>query len=165
METFLQDLRHAVRSLRRSPGFGVVVVLTLALGIGANTAIFSVANAVMLRPLRAPEPDRIVQFMSSGPSGAYPTVNLPTASAWLQQTTSVLEDVSAHRLDFINLTGGPHPEQIAAARVTAAFFRLFGATVRTGRTFTREEDRPGAERVVVLSHAFGSDALVEMPPS
>src|SRR5712691_7015909 len=105
MDTFLQDLRHAVRSLRRSSGFGVVVVLTLALGIGANTAIFSVANAVMLRPLHAPEPDRIVQFMSSGPSGAYPTVNLPTASAWLQQTTSVLEDVSAHRLDFINLTG------------------------------------------------------------
>ena len=165
METFLQDLRHAVRSLRRSPGFGVVVVLTLALGIGANTAIFSVANAVMLRPLHAPEPDRIVQFMSSGPSGAYPTVNLPTASAWLQQTTSVLEDVSAHRLDFINLTGGPHPEQIAAARVTAAFFRLFGATVRTGRTFTREDDRPGAERVVVLSHRlwqrrFGGDAAI-----
>src|SRR5947209_8935694 len=70
MDTFLQDLRHAVRSLRRSPGFGVVVVLTLALGIGANTAIFSVANAVMLRPLHAPEPNRIVQFMSSGPSGA-----------------------------------------------------------------------------------------------
>jgi hypothetical protein len=72
--------------------------------------------------------------MSSGPSGAYPTVKLPTANAWLQQTTSVLEDVSAQRLDFVNLTGVPHPEQIAAARVTAAFFHRFGATVETGGT-------------------------------
>jgi predicted permease len=165
MDTVVQDLHYAVRSLRRSPGFAVVVVLTLALGIGANTAIFSVANAVMLRPLHAPEPDRIVQFMSNGPSGAYPTVTLPTANAWLQQTTSVLEDVSAQRLDFVNLTGGAHPEQIAAARVTAAFFRLFGAAVETGRTFTRVEDRPGGERVVVLSHRlwlrrFGGDAAI-----
>jgi putative ABC transport system permease protein len=165
MDTFLQDLRYAVRSLRRSPGFAAIVVLTLALGIGANTAIFSVANAVMLRPLHAPEPDRIVQFMSSGPSGAYPTVNLPTANAWLQQTNSVLEDVSAQRLDFVNLTGTPHPEQIAAARVSATFFHLFGATVEAGRTFTRDEDRPGGERVVVLSHRlwlrrFGGDAAI-----
>src|SRR5437870_188220 len=152
MDTFLQDVRYTIGGLRRSPGFAGVVVLTLALGIGANTAIFSVANAVLLRPLHAPDPARIVQLMSSYPSGVYPTVSLPTANAWLQQTTSVLEDVSAQRLDFVNLTGPPHPEQIAAARVTATFFDLFGAAVETGRTFSREEDRPGAERVVVLSH-------------
>ena len=92
-------------------GSAAVVVLTLALGIGANTAIFSVAKMpIMLRPLRAPSPTALSGSCQAGHQVPYPAVNLPTANAWLQQTNSVLEDVSAQRLDFVNLTGAPHPE-------------------------------------------------------
>jgi predicted permease len=154
VETVWQDVVHAVRGLRREPGFAAVIIATMALGIGANTAIFTLVNAVLLRPLNVADADRIVRFVgASGGSPLLPTAALPIAQTWLQQE-GVFEDVSAHRLDLVNLTGTLDPQQIAVARVTHKFFRLFGATLFAGRTFSIDEDRPGAERVAVLSHGI-----------
>ena len=164
IETFLQDLRLAIRIFLRSPGFTVTAVLVLALGIGANTAIFSVVNAVLLKPLNYPNPDRIVQFMLSTPGGPAVGGSAAELNIWRQQT-GVFDDVSAYRLGTINLTGESHPEQLTLAQASAACFHLFGAPVIQGRTFTVEEDRPGEGQVVVLSNAlwqrrFGGDAHV-----
>ena len=160
LDTLWQDVRYALRSLRRTPGFTLAAVITLALGIGANTAIFSVANAVVLRPLHAPGAERLVRFaMTYDGTPAWPT-GLDGFNHWRQQTA--FDDVSAHWLEFANLTNGSYPEQISVARVTNRFFYLFGAPVIKGRTFTIDEDHPGAPPVVVLSaelwtRQFGAD--------
>jgi hypothetical protein len=149
-----RDVRHAARTLARNPGFTAVAVLTLMIGIGANTAIFSVVNAVLLRPLNVVNADRIVRFVGGPAGGAlFPTASLPIAAVWLQQT-GVFHDVSAHRLDLLNLTGTPEPEQIPVARVTKDFFRLFGAPLLAGRTFSADEDRLGGNHVAVLSYGL-----------
>ena len=150
LETLFQDLRLAIRMFLRSPGFTATVVLVLALGIGTNTAIFSVVNAVLLKPLNYPDPDRIVQFMLSTPGGPAVGGSAAELNIWRQQT-SVFEDVSAYRLGTINLTGESDPEQLTLSQASATGFHLFGAPVVQGRTFTAEEDRPGGARVVVLS--------------
>jgi predicted permease len=158
-----QDLKYALRMLRRTPGFTAAAVVALALGIGANTAMFSVVNAVLLRPLRAPDADRIFRFTETYQGTPSWVAGLRTFNTWRQQTAA-FEDISAHWLEFANLTSASYPEQIPVARVTAGFFRLFGAQVIKGRTFTEEEDRPGgATSVVVLSREFwtrqfGADA-------
>ena len=154
LETFLQDILHTFRNLRREPGFAAVVIATLAIGIGANTAIFTLVNAILLTPLKVADADRLVRFVG-GPAGGTlnPLASLPVARVWLQQA-GAFEDVSAHRLDLLNLTGTANPEQIPIARVTHTFFRLFRTPVLAGRAFSADEDRPGAERVAVISHAF-----------
>ena len=151
---------------RRNPGFTVAAVAALALGIGANTAIFSVINTVLLKPLAYPEPDRIVQILNTNPNGSYPWASVTNFNNWRQQT-SVFQDVTAYDDGHaaMNITGGAYPEQIHAARVSADYFRLFGTRLIHGRTFTPEEDRPNAGRNVVLSHGlwqrrFGSDANI-----
>ena len=163
METLLQNLRYAVRTLRNSPGFAAVAILTLALGIGANTAIFSVVNAVLLQPLSYPNPDRLVELELSSPQGNGNVTSIPKFNVWREQT-DVFDSVAAY--DFsgpgINLTGGDRPELIKGIHVSADYFRVFGAPVALGRTFTPEEDRPGGPAVVVISNGlwrnrFGSD--------
>jgi len=103
-----RDVQYAVRTLAKTPGFTTVAVLTLALGIGANTAIFSVVNAVLLRPLSVPDGDRIVRFVGTSPNGVASQASLPLAGVWLQQG-GLFHDISAHRLDLVNLTDAPTP--------------------------------------------------------
>ena len=155
VEDAWRDLRFAVRSLRKMPSFTVIAVLVIAVGIGANTAVFSVINTVLLKPLTYPDPQSLVQLMNTGPEGSYPAANIPKFYTWSQQT-SIFQTVAAHDTGGagMNLTGGNDPEQIQAMHVTADYFRLFGAPVIAGRTFTAEEDRPNGGREVVLSYGL-----------
>ena len=151
MRSFLEDLRYARRTLFQNPGFTIAALGALALGIGANTAIFSVVNTVLLKPLSAPDADRIVEFESTTAGVPYSAASPRNFNVWREQTTQ-FQDVSAHWLDHVNLTGGSDPELIPAARVTVDFFRLYGAPVLYGRTFSSDEGRPKGGDVVVLSH-------------
>jgi predicted permease len=155
METFLQDLKHSLRMFRQSPGFTATAISALALGIGANTAIFSVINTVLLKPLPYPEPDRIVQLMLSSPQGTGNIASIPKFMLWREQNR-VLTDMALY--DFggpgINLSGGDRPEQVKGIHVSADYFRLFGASVAAGRTFTPDEDRPRGGRYVVISNGL-----------
>lgn len=163
METLLNDIKHSLRMFFQSPGFTLAAVAALTLGIGANTAIFSVVNTVLLKPLTYPDADRIVQFLLTSPNGSSAGASVTKFNLWRKQT-SVFQDVTAY--DFggpgLNLTGGAYPEQIKGLHVTADYFRLFGAPVIQGRTFTTEEDLPRGGRVVVLGQGlwerrFGAD--------
>jgi predicted permease len=170
METLWMDLKHAFRMLRQSPGFTITAIAALALGIGANTAIFSVVNTVLLKPLAFPQPDRIVVLMNSSPQGTWPGASVPKYNTWRRQT-QVLEDVSAYDPGGpgLNLSGGDRPEQLKGIHVSYEFFHLFGAQVAVGRTFTAGEDRPRGGNVIVLSNGlwqrrFGSDPGVVGKP-
>jgi len=161
----LQDIRHACRSLLRSPGFSLAAILTLALGIGANTAVFSVVNTVLLKPLSYPEPDRIVQFWLKSTEGSVPGASIPDLRFWLQNAEAV-DDISAYDLGegVLGLTSGI-PEEVHGVHVTANYFRLFGAPFALGRTFSADEDRAGSAKVVVLSYRlwkqrFGGDQQI-----
>jgi putative ABC transport system permease protein len=163
METFWMDLKHAVRLLRQSPGFTITAISALALGIGANAAIFLVVNTVLLKPLAFPQPDRIVVLMNSTPQGTWPGASVPKYNTWRGQT-QVLEDISAYDTGGpgLNLSGGERPEQLKGIHVSYEFFHLFGAQAAVGRTFTAAEDRPRGGNVIVLSNGlwqrrFGSD--------
>jgi putative ABC transport system permease protein len=155
MDTLLKDLRHSLRMFVRSPGFTLAAIAALALGIGANTAIFSVVNTVLLKPLAYPNPDRIVQFLNTSPEGRGNGASVTKFNLWRSQT-SVLQDAAAYDEGGagVNVTGGSYPEQIRAVHVTADYFRLFGAPVILGRTFTKEEDLPHGGKYVVLSHGL-----------
>src|SRR6185436_12269667 len=153
METFFRDLKHSLRMFRQTPGFTAAAVAALALGIGANTAIFSVVNTVLLKPLPFPDPDRIVNFLTTSPTGSFDGGSVPRFMVWREQSGAV-QDSAAYRFGVMNLTGGDSPEQLSSGQVTADFFRLFGAQIAAGRTFTPDEDRPNGGKVVVLSHGF-----------
>jgi len=164
VDGFRQDLRHALRSFARNPGFAAVVILTLGVGIGATTAVFSVVNAVVLRPLKAPHAERLVRSFSISSGRASDLPSPYTLKVW-KELTDVFEDVSAHRLDSVPLIGGSEPEQVSVGRVSEPFFRLFGASLVTGRTFTADEDRPNGPAVAMLStefwaRRFGSDPQI-----
>ncbi len=137
-----------------SPGFTIAVLAALALGIGADTAIFSVVNAVLLKPLTYPEPDRIVQFLNTSPQGDFNGASATKFHVW-QEQSNVFQDVAAY--DFsgkgLNLTGTV-PEQIHGVHVTEAYFRLFGARMLLGRSFTFQEDQPNGGNLAVLSYGF-----------
>jgi putative ABC transport system permease protein len=155
METLIKDIRYGVRGLWKRPGFTAVAVITLALGIGANTAIFSVVNAVLLRPLQFRDPDRLVMIWEDATFAGFPR-NTPAPANyvdWKTQTQS-FEDVAASAESTFNLTADGDPERVAAYKVTANFFPLFGVAPALGRNFATEEDRPGAQKVAVLSHAL-----------
>jgi predicted permease len=148
------DLKHSLRSLFKNPGFTIAAVAALALGIGTNTAIFTVVNTVLLKPLTYPDADRIVQLLNISPTNKGVVASPTKFNTWRQQT-SVLQDVAAY--DFggpgFNLTGD-HPEQVHGIHVSEAYFRLFGAPVMLGRTFTPQEDSPNGGKVVVLSYGL-----------
>jgi predicted permease len=153
MESLLQDVRYALRGFARTPQFTLVALAALTLGIGTNTAVFSVVNAVLLKPVPFPDPDRLVMFMNTGPQGSNPAASPAKFAHWRQQT-SVTTDATAFRFGVVNYTGGSSPEQLRSGQVSADFFRLFGAPFALGRGFTRDEDRPEGERVAVLSYGF-----------
>ena len=163
MDTLRADLKHALRMMRRSPGFTITAVSALALGIGANTAIFTVVDAVLLKPLPYPDPDRVVQLMLKSPQGSGATASVPLYNTWRAQDR-VLQDVTAYDLGGpgINLSGGDRPEQVKGIHVSREYFRLFDVPVARGRTFTQDEDSPRGPRVVVMSFGlwqrrYGSD--------
>lgn len=163
MRDLWTELRFARRSLGKTPAITAVVLLTLALGIGATTAIFSVVDAVLLTPLPYPQPDRLVALLDTNPEAGLPrfSTSPPDFVDWQEQSTSFEHMVAVTRSD-VSLTGDGDPEQLLGASVVGDFFEVFGVPPRIGRGFTAEDDRPGAPRVAVLSHAvwqrrFGGD--------
>jgi putative ABC transport system permease protein len=154
MGDFRQDLRYSLRMLVSSPAFTLTAIAAIALGIGTNTAIFTVVNAVLLKPLSYPEPDRIVQFMNTFPQGNGTSSSPINYNIWRAQS-DVFQDVTAY--DFggpgFNLTGIV-PEQVHGIHVSESYFRLFGASVVLGRTFTTQEDSPNGGHAVVISYGF-----------
>ena len=163
MNHLLQDARHGLRSFLKTPGFAAVAVATLALGIGANTAIFSVVNAVLIRPLPYPSSERLITVWNK-----YPKMGLSQAAISgpdfvdRSESSRVFEQVGAITDASLNLTGGGDPERIRGVRASAGLFQVLGVQPALGRAFRPEEDRPGAEPVVVVSHGlferrFGGD--------
>ncbi len=164
MTRLLEDLKHALRVFRTSPGFAAMVVAAIALGIGTNTAIFSVVNAVVLKPVPFTDPDRIVQLQVKRDEVDF---GWNTSSAkfnvW-REVPDVFSDIAGFMTGVpLNLTEGDTPEQISAARVTEGYFRVFSAPIARGRTFTPDEDLPTSAATVVLSHAFWTDRLAADP--
>ncbi|HEX8178415.1 MAG TPA: ABC transporter permease [Pyrinomonadaceae bacterium] len=164
IEKFVQDVRYGWRMLWKYRGMTAVAVLTLALGIGANAAIFSVVNAVLLRPLPYREPDRIVYLFERLPQGGEGSVSVPNFKDWREQNT-VFEQIAAFEYGNYNLQSRDQPERAPGAAVTADFFAVFGVPAQLGRTLVAGEDRAGHNRVVLLSDQlwrrnFGADPAV-----
>jgi putative ABC transport system permease protein len=153
MQTLLQDLRFGARMLLKKPGFTIVAVITLALGIGANTAIFSLINAVLLKPLAFYEPERLVMVWEEASFAGFPRQEVAPANYvdW-KARQSVFEDMAALAWASFSLTGDGEPQQIFANSVNANFFSLLGIAPAIGRTFSPDEEKEGAGKVVVLSH-------------
>ena len=150
----ITDLRYAIRQLLKSPGFTIVAILTLALGIGACTAIFSVVNAVLLKPLDYPEPGRIVTIRETQlPQFPEFSVSPPNFLDWQKQTKSY-QYLAAYGGAGLNLTGEGEPERMTGVRATAHYFDVYGVKPILGRTFLAEEDAQGKNHVVVLSYPF-----------
>ena len=154
MSDLWSDVKHALHLFIKSPGFTIAAISALALGIGANTAIFTVVNAVLLKPLGYPDADRMVQILLTSPQGSGPGASIPKFQEW-QKQTSIFKDVAAY--DFagpgFNITGD-RPELIHGIHVSEGYFRVFGAPVMLGRTFTRQEDSPNGGHVLVLSYGL-----------
>ena len=148
----LQDLIYALRWLRKNPGFTALSVLMLAVGIGVNTAMFSVINAVLLRPLPYPEADRIVWMNESGAEIKNRLVSYPNFVDW-RARNQVFESMSTFRVWFVNVTGADKAENLSARMVTSDYFKVMRASPLMGRDFTPEDDKPGAAPVTVISYA------------
>ena len=153
LERFWQDVRYGMRLLRKSPGFSAVAILTLALGIGANTALFSVVNGVLLNPLPYPQSDRLVSIYQSTPSFEKASLSYLNFLDYQQQNRT-LEAIAGYRSGGYIFTGAGGAERMRPAMVTAEFFRVLGVPPIAGRDFTREEDRLGATQVVILGEEF-----------
>ncbi len=155
METLLKDIRYGVRSLLKRPGFTAVAVITLALGIGANTAIFSVVNAVLLRALPFPNADRLVMVWEDASFAGFPR-NTPAPANYADWKTQnqVFEEMAALDERSFNLTGDGEPEKIEAFGVTANLFPLLGIKPALGRVFLSEEDKPEVNKVVIINHSL-----------
>ena len=166
MDALLQDLKLSFRTFLRHPAFTLTALAALTLGIGTNTAIFSVVNRVLLKPVAAPDPDKIIVLGSTratglplgGAIGGSPT----RFNIWRQQT-GLFEDISAYRFGSMNLTGVDNPEQIQMGQVSADYFHLFGIQFTQGRGFSAVEDRPHAGNFAVLSDAFWRRAFAGAP--
>ena len=155
METIMQDIRYGLRSLMRQPAFALVAVCSLALGIGANTAIFSLVNAVLLKPLEFAEPERLVMVWEAAPEIGFPLGDAAVANYidWKSQNT-VFDDMAAVSFRSFNITGDGEPEKVQAYGATANFFPLLGAAPALGRNFLPEEDKPGGAKVMIISHGL-----------
>ena len=155
MQTLLQDLRYGLRMLWKTPGFTAIAILSLALGIGANTAIFSLVNAVLLKPLPFSEPERLVMVWEDMSAIGFPSGEPApgTYSDW-KAHNQVFEDMATLNWRNVNLTGDGEPEKVPAYGVSANLFPLLGSQPVLGRNFLPEEDRPGAAKAVMLSHAL-----------
>jgi putative ABC transport system permease protein len=161
MEELLNDIRFGLRMIRKSPGFAIVAILTLALGIGANTAIFSFVDGVLLKPLPYPHPEEIVQVWEKPPGYDRNGVSTMNFLDWKNQST-VFSAIAAETGGSVTLSSGQEPVQLHGSRVSAPYFNVFGIKPVLGRAFAPGEDQPGKDQVVVLSHRiwqsrFGSD--------
>ncbi len=152
LEDLWQDLRYGARALLRQPAFTLVAVLTLGLGIGGNTALFSIINAVLLRPLPYKDPDRLVIMWEKAPTQDT-SVSYLNFQDWREQNQS-FEDITAFRPESFNLTGAGEPERLAGRMASASFFRTLGTPLFKGSDFPAAEDRVGGQRVVILDHGF-----------
>ena len=161
----IKDIRYALRALARRPGFTAVAVITLALGIGANTAIFSVVNGVLLRPLEYPEPERLVSLRDSNPSKQLDSQISPANFLEWQRQNTVFSDLATYRTVSYNLTSDGNPERLLAGRVSSGLFKTLGVGPILGREFAPEEDQLGRDKVAIISEGlwqrrFGSEASV-----
>ncbi len=169
IETLLRDFRYGLASLVRNPGFAIVAIAVLALGIGANTAMFSIVDAVLLKPLPFPEPDRIVRLWEAPRPDARNATSTPDFQDW-RRLNNAFEAMAAEMSRAVALTGEGEPVRLDAALVTAEYFQVYGATALLGRTFAAGDDQPGADPTVVLSYAvwqnqFGGDpGILERRP-
>ena len=155
MESLIKDIKYGIRGLVKRPGFTAIALITLALGIGANTAIFSVVNAVLLRPLQFKDPEQLVIVWEDASFAGFPR-NTPAPANyvdWKNQNQS-FADMAASAETSFNITGDGEPERVAAHAVTANFFPLFGVQPLIGRSFLPEEDQPGAAKVALLSQSL-----------
>ena len=164
MSSVLRDVRHSARALRHSPGFTAIAILTLAIGIGANTAIFSFVDAMLLKPLPYPDADRIVRVMEKPPRGERNGISTLNFLDW-QKDNTVFDFMSAQTGDAVTLTGGSEPVQLRGALVSAGYFKVFGVDAALGRTFLAGEDQLGKNQVAVISHTlwmtqFGGDPTI-----
>src|SRR5579863_1590544 len=169
MNDFLRDVKHSIRMFVKSPGFTFTAVAALALGIGATTAIFSIVNAVLLKPMPVFDPDRFVMLQNTfvsdkGEAGSGPAASPAKFAHWRAQS-SVLQDVSAFRTGVMNYTGGEVAEQLRSMQMSADSFRVWGIQILRGRGFTQEEDLPNGPHVVVISQdvwarRFASDPRI-----
>ena len=153
MKNILKDVRHGLRTLLRQPAFTVVAVITLALGIGANTAIFSLVNAVLLRALPFQNPEQLASVSRAADAGGLPGLAGFQYLAWKDRSTS-FDGIAAYTDNNFNLIGNGEPERISCAQVTASLFPTLGVPPLVGRTFLPEEDRPGQNQVAVVSEGF-----------
>jgi hypothetical protein len=164
--SFLSSLHSTARGFARAPGFFLITVLTLGLGIGATVAIFTVINAVLIRPLAYPEPERIVWVTQTAPGMGLEEAALSDGTYLLyRKENKVLEDLGIYWEGSVTLTGGGEPERVGASRVTPSIFKVLRAPAILGRPFIEEDGKPGAEAVTVLSHGlwqrrFGGDPEV-----
>ncbi|HMZ21724.1 MAG TPA: ABC transporter permease, partial [Blastocatellia bacterium] len=162
MNTLIQDLRFAVRTFSKQPGFALVAIITLALGIGANSAIFSVINGVLLKSLPFQEPENVVKLWESMSNGFQGTISAPNLKDWREQNT-VFTKIAAYQFQNFGLQSKDAPERVRAATVSPEFFDVLGVAPLLGRTFAAGEDQDGKHRVALLSHQlwqskFAADA-------
>src|SRR5213083_613033 len=163
METLIKDIRYGIRSLIKRPSFTSIAVITLALGIGANTAIFSVVNAALLRPLPFKDPDRLMAVMQNDPARGYYDIGCtPPDFRELRERNRVFEQMAAFYTNDFNLSEGNEPEQVTGAVVSSNLFPLLRVEPALGRSFLRAEEQFGNHRVVLLAYGlwqrrFGSD--------
>src|SRR5262245_37983322 len=155
MRTLLQDLRYGGRMLLKKPGFTLIAVIILSLGIGANTTIFSIVNAVLLRPLPFREPEQLVKVWETWPPGATyaGSVSPNNYADWRKQAKS-FDELGAYWLWLYTLTGTNEPTEVAGMKVSANFFAVLGVSPQLGRTFLQEEDQTEKSRVAIISHGF-----------
>ncbi|MCI0533973.1 MAG: ABC transporter permease [Verrucomicrobiales bacterium] len=162
LENLTQDVRYGARMLRKNPGFTAVAVLTLALGIGANTAIFSVVNAVLLRPLPYPKSDRLVWLSESAPNFPVMSISYPNFTDWRTQQT-IFEHVGVYNWATFNLTGEADPLRLRGSRISAEAFAALRVQPVVGRTFRDDEDQAGSPPVLLLSHKLWSSRFGGAP--
>src|SRR5262249_30298367 len=152
MHSLLQDVRFSLRLMRKRPAMTLVVITALVLGLGAHTAVFTVVNAVILRPLPLYEPDRIVKIYAKI-NNASLGISYPEYLEWKAQATS-FDAIAVYRLAAFNLTGDASPEHVKAFAVVPSCFQVLGITTALGRPFVESDDRAAADRVVILNHRF-----------
>lgn len=162
MRSFWQDVRFGLRVLAKNPAFTAIAVLTLALGIGANTALFSVVNGVLLSPLPFPNPEQLYAVYSTSPNFEESSISYPNFLDWQKQNHS-FSDLGAFRTDDYNLTGVGEPERLHAHMVSAEFFPAYGLNPVLGRNFRPEEDQPGATPVVILGDGLWKRKFASSP--
>ncbi|HEX2331169.1 MAG TPA: ABC transporter permease [Candidatus Angelobacter sp.] len=164
LETLLQDVRYGFRMLAKAPGFAAVAILTLALGIGANTAIFSVVNGVILNPVPFHDGDQLVSLFQASRTFSHSSISYPNFVDWRRMNTT-FAGMAAYRSDGFTLTGSGDPERLPGEMVSHGFFEILGVSTLIGRTFTEEEDRIGANPTVMITEGlwrrkFGADSKI-----